>query len=119
MLPNIQKAHSFASRFSKVFSSNSMPFNDILQEVNQVLAGTIDAYTPIKRFSKYDIKSVINSLKPRKSPGNDLITATLLKNLPEKGFTFLTYLYNAVFRLCFIPPQWKVAEIKMVLKPGR
>ena len=74
-----------------------MPSNDILQEVNQVLAETIDSNTPIKRFSKYEIKSVINSLKPRKSPGYDLITATLLKNLPEKGFTFHTYLYNAIF----------------------
>ena len=74
-----------------------MPSNDILQEVNQALAETIDSNTPIKRFSKYKIKSIINSLKPRKSPGYDLITATLLKNLPEEGFTFLTYLYNIFF----------------------
>ena len=31
-----------------------------------------------------------------------MITGTLLKNVPEKGFIFLTYLYNAIFRLCFI-----------------
>ena len=96
-----------------------MPSNDILQEVNQVLAETIDSNSPMKSFTKYEIKSVINSLKPRKSPGYDLITATLLKNLSEKEFTFLTYLYKAILRLCFIPPQWKVAEIKMILKPGK
>ena len=96
-----------------------MPSNDILQDVNQVLAETIDLNTAIKRFSKYEIKSLINSLKPRKSSGYDLISATLLKNLIKKGFTFLTYLYNAIFRLCFTPPQWKVAVIKVILKSKR
>ena len=46
---------------------------DILEVVNQVLAETIDSNTPIKRFSKYEIKSAINSSKPRKIPGYDLI----------------------------------------------
>ena len=64
-----------------------------------MLTETLDSNTPIKRFSKNEIKSVINSLKSRKSAGYDLITATLLKNVPEKGFTFVTYLYNAIFRL--------------------
>ena len=54
------------------------------------------------RFSKREIKTVIFALKDGKSPGYDVITGTLLKNVPEKGFIFLTYLYNAIFRLCFI-----------------
>ena len=35
---------------------------NILQGVKQVLAETIDSNTPIKKFSKYEIKSVKNSL---------------------------------------------------------
>ena len=58
----IPKAHTFANHHSKVFSPNAiMPFYDILQEINQVLAETIDSNTPIKRFSKYEVKSVINA----------------------------------------------------------
>ena len=90
-----------------------------MQEFNKVLGETVQSNTPLKRFSKNKIKTIIFALKEGKSPGYDLITGTLLKNLPEKGFIFLTFLYNAIFRLCFIPPQWKVAEIKMILKPGK
>ena len=84
-----------------------------------MLTKNIDSKSPLKWFSKNEIKLIINSLKPRKSPEYDLITAAILKNLPEKGFTFFSYLYNAICRLYFIPPQWKVAEIKMILKPGK
>ena len=103
---DIQKAHTFANYFSKVFvPSPLIPSDDILQEVNQVLTETVDSNTPIKSISKNETKSIINSLNTRKRSRYDLITATLLKNLPEKGFTIITYLYNAIF-----PPQWKVAE---------
>ena len=88
-----------------------------MQEVNKVLGETVQSNTPLKRFSKNKIKTIIFALKEGKSPGYDLITGTLLKNHPEKGFIFLTFLYNAIFGLCFIPPQWKVAEIKMILNP--
>ena len=81
-----------------------MPSNDILQEVNQALAETTDSNTPIKRFSKYEIKTVINSLKSRKSPGYDLITATLLKNLPKKVIMF----HSTEMEI--------VAELKMIFK---
>ena len=50
---DIQKPHNFANHLSIVFSPNPvMHSNDILQEVNQVLAETIDSNTSIKRFLK-------------------------------------------------------------------
>ena len=61
----------------------------------------------------------MKSLKPKKTPGYDLITAKILNELPDEGFYFLTYLFNAVLRLSCVPPQWKVAQIKMVAKPGK
>ena len=115
-----EKAEAFANHLSKVFTPNQItPSANVMQEVNKVLGETVQSNTPLKRFSKNKIKTIIFALKEGKSPGYDLITGTLLKNLPEKGFIFLTFLYNAIFRLCFIPPQWKVAEIKMILKPGK
>ena len=41
-----------------------------------------------KRFSKIEIKTLTFALKEGKSLGYDMITETLLKNLPEKGFIF-------------------------------
>ena len=55
--------------------------------------------TLLKRFSKNEIKTIIFALKA-KSPGYELITGTILKNIPEKGFIFLTYLYFFDFVLC-------------------
>ena len=104
----------------KVFTPNQITAsaND-MQEVNKMLGETVQSNTPLKRICKNKIKTIIFALKEGKSAGYDLIRGTLLKNLPEKRFIFLTFLYNAIFRLCFILQQWKVGKIKMILKPGK
>ena len=61
----------------------------------------------------------IKSLKPIKSSGYDLITTKVLTELPDEGFNFLAQLFNAVLRLAYIPTQWKVAQIKMIVKAGK
>jgi hypothetical protein len=54
-----------------------------------------------------------------KSPGYDIITGRILKELPITGIKYLTQLFNAVFlKECF-PAQWKVAQIILILKPGK
>ncbi|GBP54982.1 Probable RNA-directed DNA polymerase from transposon X-element [Eumeta japonica] len=55
----------------------------------------------------------------KKSPGYDLITNKILKELPNSGVRLMTEIYNAMTKLQFIPPQWKVAQIIMLLKPGK
>ena len=84
-----------------------------------MLGKTVRSNTPLKRFSKNEIKTIIFFLKEGKSPGYDLVIGTLLKNLQDKGFTFLTYSYNGIVRFSFIPPQWQVGQIKMILSPGK
>ena len=102
-----QKAEAFANHLSDVFTPNQItPSANIMHEVNKVLGETVQSNTPLKRFSKNEFKTIIFALKEGRSLGYDLITGALLKYLAEKGFIFL---YNAIFRLCFIPPQWKVA----------
>ena len=60
----------------------------------------------------------MNKIKTKKSPGYDLITGEILKNLPRKAIIKLTNLVNA-FRLKFVPIAWKCAEVIMILKPGK
>ena len=87
---DIQEAHTFANHLSNVFSPNPiMPSNDVLQELNQVLAETIDSNTPIKRFSNYEIKSVINSLEPRNVMDMIWLQQHCWKIFPRKNSLFL------------------------------
>jgi hypothetical protein len=62
-----------------------------------------------------EIKRNINS---RKTPGSDLITCEILKQLPRKDVK-LTHLINSSFRLKHTPQVWKIAEVIMVPKPGK
>jgi hypothetical protein len=73
----------------------------------------------IRVFSPTEIRKTINTLNPHMAPGYDLITDTLLKNLPRKAIVYLTTLYNGMLRLCYIPVQWKYAQIIMIAKPGK
>ena len=64
----------------------------------------------------HEIKANLSS---KKAPGFNLITGTLLKELPRKGVVMLTYLFNAAIRLKYVPDMWKVAEIIMIAKSGK
>lgn len=43
----------------------------------------------------------------------------MLKELPFCGIMKLTHLFNASFRLRFVPKQWKTAEVITIPKPGK
>jgi hypothetical protein len=58
-------------------------------------------------------------INPKKSPGFDLITGQILKELPRKSLVKLTNLTNASFRLKYVPQLSKVAELIMIPKPGK
>ncbi|XP_071643014.1 uncharacterized protein [Temnothorax longispinosus] len=73
----------------------------------------------IKKFTKNDVLTTIKKLDVHKAPGYDLITAQILKQLPAEAITFLTSLFNAIFRLKTVPSQWKTALVIMILKPGK
>jgi len=55
----------------------------------------------------------------KKAPGVDLITPKMLKELPQKGMVFLTYLFNAILRHHHWPHQLKLAEIILIPNPGK
>lgn len=78
-----------------------------------------DSEENIEKFTKNEVLAVIKNLKPKKAPGYDLITDRLLKELPDVGIVYLTHLFNATLRLNFYPPQWKMAKVVMILKPGK
>jgi hypothetical protein len=48
-----------------------------------------------------------------------LITGKILQELPVVGIQYLTQLFNADMLTGLFPGQWKVAQIILILKPGK
>lgn len=121
----MEKSETFALHLFEVFQPNSYSnfgFNNSNIEetiIQQRLSEPYQLDLPIKKFTKNDVNIAISKLKSKKAPGYDLITNKVIKELPEVAIRFITQLFNAVMRLGFFPPQWKVAEIKMIHKPGK
>ena len=77
--PDTEKAEAFANHLSKVFATNQITASaNVMQEVNKVLGETVQSNTPLKRFSKNKIKTIIFALKEGKSPGYN-------RNLSQKS----------------------------------
>jgi len=74
---------------------------------------------PAMFFTVNEVRAAIRVLNPKKAPGYNLITNQVLQKLSEKGIRFITQLCNAVLRQGFFSPQWKVAQIIMIQKPGK
>jgi len=67
--------------------------------------------TIITPTSHKEIQSIISKLASKKSPGHDLITNNILKNLKSKALTYLASLLNSAMRLATFPRTWKHAII--------
>lgn len=75
---------------------------------------------PITKFKVKEVRrEVATNLNPKKAPGYDLITAEILKQLPDVAIKLITIIFNAVLRLGHYPPQWKVAQIIPIPKQGK
>ena len=114
-----EKVKLFAEHFSSVFnpfpSQNTSHDKTVMEYLES--AGQLDV--PIKKITLSEVKTIISKQNIKKSPGYDLITGKILKELPTSALTYLTSLFNGVLRLSYFPKQWKVAEVQVVAKPGK
>ena len=83
--------------------------NNIPQSVNDI--------QPITPVTLNQVTDIIWSLTSKKSPGYDLITAKVLKELPTIGIKFISYIFNAALRLHHFPVQWKIGQVILSYKP--
>jgi len=72
-----------------------------------------------KHTSLSEIRFIINKLPKNKSPGHDLITNQIIKNLPKKAIILLTYIHNSILRLSHIPSTWKNSILILIDKLGK
>jgi hypothetical protein len=87
--------------------------------VEQDLATPIQSQECLKAFTLKEIKDEIKMLNQKKAPVLDLITARMLKELPNEGLVNLIYIFNAKLRFKYWPNSLKMAQIIMIPKPGK
>jgi hypothetical protein len=109
---NKEKAELFAGHLENIFTPNTD--EGIENEINNEGTGIIPPVTPkeVKRMIRHQIS-------PKRAPGYDLITAQILKKLPRKAIIKITHIIKATFRMRYMPRIWKIAEVLMILKPGK
>lgn len=116
-----EKADTFAKHLCNVFtpfSNNSTQSDD--RCIYEFIESPYQMDMPIARFTQKEVhRTILEHINPKKAPGYDLITGKILRELPETGIKYLTQLNNAILRICYVPLQWKVAQIIPVQKPGK
>jgi hypothetical protein len=105
-MTNTKKSEVFANYFESCFTTDDGTHhqNEHLEEMSNKTNNehnTIIAPT----FPK-EIQLIISKLASRKSPGHDLITNKILKNLTSKALTYLASLFNSIMRIGTCPLTW-------------
>lgn len=118
---NRDKAETFMQHLKKVFT----PFpneacQDTTEEIENSLKIPHQMSLPMRKIGLNQVKNVIkHEINPKKAPGFDLITGTVLQKLPLIALKAITQIFNAVITTGYFPNEWKTAKIIMILKPGK
>lgn len=116
---SLEKADLFAEHLSNIFTNQNNTTNFCTPDTQQIADDTQITDAMFTKITFKEVFEEIKQLKNKKSPGYDLITSELLKQLPYHAIARLTTIMNAALKLKYVPSYWKVAEIIMILKPGK
>jgi hypothetical protein len=109
-----EKAEVFAAPLEQTFQPTGERILTTPQQSEEKLMQRIPMVT-----HNEVLQTVRAHTKLKKAPDFDLITGVIIQQLPRQAIVKLTHLYNAALRLKYVPIQWKMAEMIMVLKPGK
>lgn len=70
-------------------------------------------------FTQDELLECSKLLNPRKSPGNDHLTADICRKVVEKHPKFMANLFNRCLDLGHFPTPWKEATVVLIPKPGK
>lgn len=113
-----EKAELFAQHLYETFQPHDM-HHPSHPDIESFLESPLPLSLPPKHASPNEIVQLIQALPSGKAPGYDLITSTFLRNLPLKSILLLTYIFNAILRVCHFPIQWKFSIIVLFHKPDK
>ncbi|GFW72877.1 probable RNA-directed DNA polymerase from transposon BS [Trichonephila clavipes] len=117
----IEKAEVIADSLQKQFEPNTDVENPRFSaHIQRKVQRFLDSPTcmDLEKTSPSEIQGFIKNLKPNKSPGIDLITNHILKNLPTKFIIFIALLFNMLLENCYFPKSWRMAMVIPILKPN-
>ena len=117
-LNNSDCAEMLARHYKGKFSNSIILDNDQNHCIQEACRNsTIDSYN--LPFSAHEMEAAIKSLKNKSSIGNDYIHNKFLTHLPATQRAVLLNILNKFYSTNCIPPEWKVADIIPILKPGK
>ncbi|GFW22560.1 RNA-directed DNA polymerase from mobile element jockey [Trichonephila clavipes] len=117
----IEKAEVIADSLQKQFEPNTDMENPRFSAHIQIkIQRFLDSPTcmDLKKTSPSEIQGFIKNLKPNKSPGIDLITNRILKNLPTKFIIFIVLLFNMLLENVYFPKSWRMAVMIPISNPN-
>lgn len=120
---NEDKANAMADTLEETFTPNDNPSNiDKIEEVERAVYLLKHMQTPIMDMtlcSPKEVLSIINTLNNKKAPGLDGIPNLALKRLSRKGATYITKIFNSMFKLQYYSINFKKSKIILFSKPGK
>jgi hypothetical protein len=113
-----EKANLFGEHFSKIFKPHTdiHPSTEHLERINSFIDSPLPMSLAAKHTSPSEIKFLISKLKEKKAPGYDLTTNKILNNLSKKTIILITYIFNSILRISYIPLIWKLSTIIVIHK---
>ncbi|GFV97355.1 probable RNA-directed DNA polymerase from transposon X-element [Trichonephila clavipes] len=117
----LEKAEVIADSLQRQFEPNTEAENDLFTaRIQRKIKRFLDAptYLDLEKTTPGEVQEYIKKLKINKSPGLDLITNRILKNLPLKFVLFILMLFNLLMENCHFPKNWKTAVVVPILKPN-
>ncbi|GFU33721.1 probable RNA-directed DNA polymerase from transposon X-element [Trichonephila clavipes] len=117
----LEKAEVIADSLQKQFEPNTEAENDrFTARTQRKIKRFLDAPTclDLEKTAPGEVQEYIKKLKINKSPGLDLITNRILKNLSLKFVLFIVMMFNLLMENCHFPKNWKTAVVVPILKPN-
>ena len=71
-----------------------------------------------RNLTEDEVTKHINSLKNKKSPGNDQITNEMIKCTNKVGIKLLTKLFNTILNSGYFPKKWNHGLLRLIHKGG-
>ncbi|GFU33128.1 probable RNA-directed DNA polymerase from transposon X-element [Trichonephila clavipes] len=117
----LEKAEVIAESLQKQLEPNTEAENELFTAHTQrKIKRFLDDPTclDLEKTTPGEVQEYIKMLKINKSPGLDLITNRILKNLALKFVLFIVMLFNLLIENCYFPKNWKAAVVVPILKPN-
>jgi hypothetical protein len=97
-------------------------FNNETSIQNQI-RNSIDVIRDINEFDAIftteEVIEVLSRMNPNKAPGHDNLTADIVLKFAKNNETIITGIYNKCLHLGLFPTAWKLANVKILPKPGK